>query len=127
MSNLTPSSDTLSVTLSQEEIDAIRARVARCAKSWNPSSTPKGTSWNVYGILLVQWTHFDEDGEPTTPFERGSVQCVLKVDTLGGTPVYEWETALNDPALIGDLITQEGWEVDPDVGSIFVSLEPLNP
>ena len=96
-------------------------------KSWEPSSTPKGTSWTLHGILLVQWTHFDGNGFPTTPFEHGSIQSIQKVDTLGGEPIYEWETALNDPALIGDLITQEGWMVDPDIGSIFLSFEPLNP
>ena len=103
-------------------------------KSWDPSSTPKGTSWSVFynatprnESILVQWTHFDENGFPTTPFERGSIQSVQKVDTLNGEPIYEWETALNDPALIGDLIKQEGWVVDPDIGSIFLSFEPLNP
>ena len=133
MSNpATPSSVTLSETLSQEEIDAIRARVARCPKSWDPSSTRLGTSWSVYHnatpsneSILVQWTHYDENGEPTTPFEIGSVQCVLKVDTLGGVPVYEWGTALNESRLIQDLIDQEGWVVS-ECDAVFVSLEPRN-
>ena len=77
--------------------------------------------------MIVFWTHFDENGFPTTPFERGSIQSIQKVDTLGGENVYEWETALNDWNLIRDLISQEGWVVDPDVGSIFLSFEPLNP
>ena len=127
MSNpATTSSVTKSETLTLAEIDAIRARVAQCTKSWDPSSTPKGTSWSVHGERLVQWTHFDIDGEPTTPFAAGSVQCILKVDTLGGTPVYEWETELNDPNLIQDLIEQEGWVVDREAGSIFVSFDPLH-
>jgi hypothetical protein len=94
-------------------------------QTFDASSTPKGTSWSVHGNLLVQWTHFCIDGEPTTPFESGSVRYILKVDTLQGQPVYEWETHLNSHNLIKDLILAEGWEVDEMCGSICASFEPL--
>ena len=119
------SSFTLSETVSQEEIDAIRERVARCTKSWEPSSTRLGTSYSIHGNMIVFWSHVDENGDACESFAKGSTMYLAKADTLQGLPIYEWETANHSIEPLRDLIKQEKWEVDDMSGAICRTYEPF--